>query len=243
MKVTDAFWEKRNMGVETTEIKIEQNDSVEECRKVLQQIQAPYQVVKLPAAQIPLQNMLQEHGYKYMETIVRLKHDLKEDFMSPLQKRLAALVSYERMTEEDLEVLYREIDHGMFTTDRIILDDFFSEKQAHDRYRGWIGDELQKNGEAYKFIYKNKTIGFCVHRVEKEASYGILGGLYPEYSRTGLGFISLYSSIMIERARGAKCLISDVSTNNIGSLRNDVAMGFQIVDVENVFVKHCERES
>lgn len=238
MVITDAFWEKRNMGVETAEIKIEMGDSVSECRQNLATVNASYQVVKLPSGMIEMQRMLQDEGFYYMETLVKLKHDLKECPLNSVQKRLIQDASYKEMDDADLEYMFQKIDEGLFTTDRIILDPYFTEKQAHDRYKGWLRDELSRTGKAYKLIYKEDVVGFCVHRVEDKASYGILGGMYPEYLQAGLGFLSLYGSIMIERDRKARCLIADVSTNNMASLRNEVAIGFRVMDVANVFVKH-----
>lgn len=240
MKITDAYWEKRNIGVETAEIAIDREDDVAACRKRLKEVTAPYQVVKMPAGMIPMQKMMQEEGFVFMETLVRLRHDLKSCVLTPLQKRLAKDVTYVRMDACGLDVMYAQIDQGMFTTDRITLDGQFDGEQARARYKGWIGDELQRKGEAYQFICRDEAIGFCVHRVEEEASYGILGGIYPKYRSAGLGFLSLFLSIQIEQKRRARCLIADVSTNNMASLRSEIAMGFQIIDLKYVFIKHLQ---
>ena len=44
MKITDAFWEKRNLGVDVTEIQCAASDSREELKDALAGIKPPYSV-------------------------------------------------------------------------------------------------------------------------------------------------------------------------------------------------------
>lgn len=238
MEIIDAYWEKRNMDVETAEIRIERADSVEECRECLRQVNAEYQVVKLPTAMIEMQNMLQEEAFRYIESVVKMKHNLKIDNLNSVQRRLIESITYDRMDEKGIQRLFDIIRSGMFTTDRVALDPYFSEEQAHNRYIGWVKDELERNACAYDIIYKNQTVGFCLNRYNGDRAQGILGGLYPEYGNIGLGTISPYIALKIAKEINSRYYETAVSTNNVASMKTNISAGFRIVDIENVFIKH-----
>jgi len=59
MKITDAYWEKRNLGITCTEIIIENGDQLshlEEINDVLECVE--YVVVKVPVARFEMNNYL-----------------------------------------------------------------------------------------------------------------------------------------------------------------------------------------
>ena len=47
-----------------------------------------------------------------------------------------------------------EISNGLFDSDRIYIDPFFSKEKAAQRYINWTEDELKRGTEFIKYIYK-----------------------------------------------------------------------------------------
>lgn len=238
MKVIDAYWEKRNMGIETVEIEIEREDSVEECRKKLADIKALYQVVKVPTGMIEMHHMLEDEKFRYMETIVNLRNDLKINNMTPTQCRLLENSGYVKMNEQDIMELFDEIKKGIFTTDRVYLDPLFSREQAQQRYIGWIRDELDRGAELYKAIFRSEAIGFILKRREGNNAIIILDGMYNKYLDQGIGMFIYFITLKIGKDEGIKYYDTTVSTNNVAALRANIAVGFNIINAKYVFIKH-----
>ena len=56
MKIIDAYWEKRNLGVSTKEVLVEEQDSAIDIKKALSAIEhdAEYLVFKVPIARFDI---------------------------------------------------------------------------------------------------------------------------------------------------------------------------------------------
>ena len=239
MRVIDAFWEKRNLGVETVEINIDINDKIEDIKKAIEEVKAEYVVVKVPAGYIDAMFLLNDMGYKNMETIIHATHNLKNIELEGIQKRINDSVSYEPMNDDDIEELFQEIKKGLFTTDRIYLDPYFTKEQASNRYIGWIKDELSRGTEAFKLIYKDKSIGFFMFKeTEKDVYYPFLAGVYEDYRSTGLGFTFNYKPICEAIKRNGKMISTFISSNNNNTVRMHSIFGFQFNKMDYVYIKH-----
>ncbi|KFO66324.1 hypothetical protein ER57_18330 [Smithella sp. SCADC] len=240
MKITDAYWEKRNLGITCTEIIIENGDQLshlEEINDVLECVE--YVVVKVPSARFEMNNYLTQKRFVFIEGSINLYLDLKDAVLTTLQQRLNGVVTYAEMDEVDLSQLYYEIERGMFKSDRILLDDFFTEKQAAARYINWIKDELAKSTQAYKMVYKDDPIGFFTFReVEKNIFYPFLAGMYKKYASSGLGFETVRKPIEEAIKRGGHTIHTYISTNNTAVFRVHIQQGFSVHEMQYVFVKH-----
>ena len=162
MKIVDAAWEKRNLGVSCYEINVEKEDSFSLLTDVLENYKADYMVVKLPAGMVKHSFFLQDHGFYFIETMTLCQYNLQRPInLSPLQQRMVSDFTYQEMKEEDLQELFEEIKKGMFHTDRVALDPFFTSEQSTNRYIGWIKDELQHQSSIYKVENKKgQSVGF-----------------------------------------------------------------------------------
>ena len=240
MKIIDAFWEKRNLGVDCTEITINKEDTVfqlEDVNELLNTIE--YIVVKVPFGRLDINEYLMKRGFIFVEGSVNFHLNIKEAVLSPLQQRLNNVISYQEMDESDLYQLYNEIGNGLFKTDRILLDSCFTEEQAATRYVNWIKDELKRTTQVYKILYKEDTIGFFTFKeVSDDIYYPFLAGLYEKYSNSGLGFITLRKPIEEVIKRNGKSISTYASTNNLYVIRAHAQQGFSIHDMQYVYVKH-----
>lgn len=239
MKVIDAFWEKRNLGVDTTEFIIEQDDDPESVERILAENERIYNVVKIPSSRTDLHFLMQEKGYVYIETAFHLVHDLKTNNLTPISKRMTDCVSYELMQKDDLDQLYSEISKGMFTTDRIALHPKFGIEIANQRYINWIDDEISKGTQVYKLIYKDSNIGFFTFKeIDDGVFYPFIAGMYEKYRTSGLGLNMVIKPVEEAIKRKGKYNSTFVVVNNLNSLTVNIGMGYKITDFNTVFHKY-----
>ncbi len=74
MKIIDAVWEQRNMGVKTNEIIIDGSESLDEIKSSLSEIKADYIVVKTPVGRMDINQLLSNLGFSFMETMLQIEH-------------------------------------------------------------------------------------------------------------------------------------------------------------------------
>lgn len=239
MKIIDAIWEKRNLGVSTAEIEIEECDSLEDIKEKINGVNSQYVVAKVPSGKLDIMFWLEQQGFNFVECSIHVTHSLQNMELSPIQKRIEASVTHEKMAEEDLEQLFYEVRKGLFSTDRVSLDKTFTKEQATNRYVGWINDEISRGCEMFKLIYKDKNIGFFAFKeVEEGVFYPFLAGMYEEYQKTGLGAIFNYKPMKEAKSRNGKKISTYISTNNSNTVRMHVLNGFEFGDIKYIYVKH-----
>lgn len=239
MKVIFAEWEKRNLGVDTMEFVLEQDDVEEQIRCTIEQNEKEYNVVKLPAGNFHLKSILHEMGYIYVESLFRLNHSLKPVSYNKTLKHFADRIIYEPMNAMDLERLYEEINKGIFKTDRIALDSAFSVEISNTRYINWIKDEIARGNTAIKGTFAGETISFGAYKLnENNEIFSFLGGMYSEYSNSGLAIPGTCKSVEYLLSLKPNRLYTYVSSNNPDALVCNIQAGFMVKSVQDVFVKH-----
>ena len=239
MNIVDAVWEKRNLGVGTQEISLDESDDISEVKRELENLSADYQIVKVPAGSVKMMWMLEETGFRFIETSIHVVHDLKNLELSGMLDRIDKGITYEPMTEDDIQQMFEEIREGLFYTDRIALDDHFSVSQAANRYVGWIKDELERGTEIFKYLFKSENVGFFTFKdLGDDIYYPFLAGIYKKYQKSPLGLVYLYKPLLEARKRGGKCISTYISTNNSNAVRMHVKFGFTFKEMTYVYVRH-----
>lgn len=240
MKVIDAFWEKRNLGVCCKEVTFDVGadivlvDSIKDICK-----ETDYIVAKVPTGRFDINESLTSQGFTFIECSINCYLQLKDAVLTPLQIRLNNALPYQEMNDSDIAQLFSEIKNGLFSTDRIILDSHFTKEQSANRYVNWITDELSKTSKIYKVTYKDDTIGFFTFKsVSDGIYYPFLAGLYPKYASSGLGFATLRKPIEEAIRREGKAISTYVSSNNLAVIKAHIQQGYTINNIQNVFVKH-----
>lgn len=239
LKIINAVWEKRNLGVDCHEIKIEINDTIDYIKNELPKNEAQYTVVKVPSNRCDLNFLLQELGYKYIESSIHLTHDLKNINLNPIQQRILNSIGYETMDKFDIDKLFCEIEKGIFKTDRIYVDPYFTHEQAANRYVNWISDELDKGCEIFKLTYKNDSIGFFTFKnIGNSTCYPFLSGMYKDYLKSGLGVSTVEKPLKEAINMNYKNLNTYISSNNVSTFSAHVSLGFLFKSIEHVYVNH-----
>lgn len=240
MRLVEAIWEKRNLGLDCLELHCEPNDSVDAVRAMLP-LRASYQVVRIPAQRADLLLAVQESGYRLIEMSIDLSRHLQDFEIPALFRRFASRLSFREATGAECERVLQIVASGsMFTTDRISLDPFFTAAQAGHRYACWSRDLLQQGGTMYVAAYKERDIGFGLHIEKQKGVYdACLGGVFPGGDNSGLGFAPLYLNTVVPLQRGGRKVVTQVSSNNFPIFKLHLAFGYEPTGMEYVLVQHA----
>lgn len=248
MKIVDAFWEKRNLGVTCYELQMELADDIQEVAEKIDNLtERQYMVAKIPSSRYDLVRLFQDRGYSFSETAIELEYNYKKLGYSPpdiprgLQK-ICDRCSWSEMDEADLIQLSDEIKKNMFHTDRIFIDPEFTREQAAQRYDLWAKDIIRQGHIPYKVRIDDKVIGFFLdQKISPKVYHGILGGIYTEYEDTGMGYVFEYAEFMSKLEWGAEKFVASVSGNNPKVLKLYMPFGAEIKRLIYVFIKHVEK--
>lgn len=237
MKKIDAVWEKRNLGVSTVEVSFDEKDTIQEIKECLKNLKDEYVVLKIPSHRPDILPLVHELGYQYIEDMVYISSDLQEINRTPLEQRFYDAVSVEAMNEKDMKVLEEEIRKGLFDSDRIYLDPYFSHEIAQQRYVNWVKDEYERGTLFFKYIYKNETIGFFGLREVENGHYtSFLGGIYLNYRKGGIGTVVKVPDTV--KKLGGKKVSTSVSTNNVVQIKSLIKNGYIPESISHTFIKH-----
>ncbi len=239
MRVIDATWEKRNLGVTCVEAIVEPADTLAGIRLQLVEAAAQYVVVKLPAGRPDAMFCLSEMGYAFIEASIHVTWKVTPLELSGIQRRMADSTGHALMDDSDKQVLWSELRKGIHDTDRVSLDPHFAKERAAERYVGWIQDELERGTDVYKLTHKDQAIGyFTMKHLGDGVYYPFLGGMYESHQSSGLGFLVAYKPMCEVAARGGRAISTHISTNNDRAIRIHVSLGFSFGQVTYVYVKH-----
>ena len=240
MKIVDAFWEKRNLGVRSTEITIEIDDTIQDLESLLSNLKNPeYVVFKIPSGGVEFLRMLTKNGFYINETLSEMCLDVENYIVPKNLARYDNKINYKMIPDKDLEQLGIELMKGIFNTDRIALDPLFGIDIAAKRYFNWIKDEVNKGNHIYEILYNENPIGFfCFKQVGENAYDNFLAGMYASRSNFGLGFSTITKSIEELKNRNGRYLITHVSSNNMSVIRLYAQIGFMLNNMCYIMTKH-----
>lgn len=237
MRIVNAVWEKKNLGVNAYELSIETGDNIDEVKQQIENIDGDYIVIKVPSDLSEYNSIVQGLGFLYIEDLIHVEHDLKEVERNRIIQRLYDETTYREMTDEDFEQLITEIKDGMFDSDRISNDPHFGKEKAANRYINWSKDLRNKGARFYAIRYRDDSTGFVVLDTKDQITYSsILGGGYQKYRKSGIGIIQKEQEIT--KALGGKRVVTNVSSNNVGQFKALIMNGYKPYSIEHVFVKH-----
>lgn len=237
MKVIDAVWEKANLGVTSVEIEIEAEDEACAFRKVDEELHAEYRVVKVPSYKEQFVSTVQELGYRYVEDMILVSHDLHEVSRNRILQRLYDACSYRKMTDEDIEQLFQELNEGIMDHDRISNDKNFAAGCSKQRYINWTRDLLKQGAVPYVILYKESSAGFVILKTRDGIEYqSVLGGAYKEFRNRGTGVVQKEQEIV--KSLGGRRVTTAVSSNNISQVKALIENGYVPYGINHIFVKH-----
>lgn len=242
MKTIHATWELENLGLNSYEFSLSQEDTLqafaaEEARCLASGAQ--YLVAKTPVNCPALLFGLPELGYTFVETVFHVSIRRQDYHMPDAIARFdRGLFVAERTEEADHKRIYKLIRKGIFRSDRISIDPHFTLVQSGNRYANWLRSMLNKGGKLYEVLQADKPIGFFViTRVDDNTVDPVLMGLYDEAGDRGMG--ALLHKKTLDTCFEWQCtrLQSTIVSNNEKVLRVYVNAGASIVDTLYTYVK------
>ena len=238
MKIVDAVWEMRNLGVTCTEMTVEPGDQDEVVLAQLSELPSGYQVVKVPVARVGIMHSLQRANFVYVESSISVEHELSIKDPEGLFARMVSGSEYVKLEDAELERVSGEIRSDMFKTDRVYLDPEFTHELAANRYVNWMMDEVSRGASVYELRVRNVGIGFFLFRDDDGIGYSALAGLYPSSKSPGFGNVLLHQVLEEAKNRQLNRVESHVSSSNLAVVKNHIEQGFRITDIHYVYVRH-----
>lgn len=241
MKITDATWERRNLGVNTLEIELDENDNINELDEVLKShIDKEYVVVKSSVNNLDYIWGLPQRGFTYIESQLSLEVTIS-DYNAPSYLKVMERSASLKILSEKEEVMLAmdRLAENVFDKDRISLDQNFSPKLAGGRYKNWVRDLIDKGQDFLELYIKDIPIGFFIAQPSHD-DVGIAGlaGLYGEYKGKGFGLVLIKKGMDYIFTMGHKKIVTSVSSNNKDIVKIHLLLGFMIKDIHYVYVKH-----
>jgi hypothetical protein len=238
MKIIDAVWEKRNIGLDTREIEVSEDDSWVDLKDAIKKIDCEYLVVKIPCSRTDLTFKLNELDLVFVELLTKAHFAGPQPELTGIQRRVISSLTWGKITPENKETLFKEISLGMFKTDRVAIDPLIGIDRSSKRYLGWITDELNSGALMYEITKGIELVGFFLIRKEENSSNAILAGLLDKYQKSGFGFVLNHLQIEMSNKMGCKCIYSTFSSNNRGATAVHMSMGYTVDQQHYVYVNH-----
>lgn len=240
MRIVDAVWEKRNLGVEVKEIICDYQDKSEKLCSELEKVNEAYSVVKIPMGHTDLLLEVQKLGYSVMEMSIQVEGKIDKMEIPAIYQRFIPHISICNADESILKKVLDEIREGsIFDTDRIARDPDFSKRIAGERYYNWSCDEIGRGAKTVVAYYKDEPVAFGINKIVGGTRYdAFLGGVFSKVQNRGLGFLALYANMESVRYQGGKIIETRVSSNNLPILRLHMQYGYEIKDMNYILVKH-----
>jgi len=241
VQIIDAFWEKRNLGIETKEIVLSISDSLSDIETVLDRLpsEKQYVVIKIPVGKPDFIKYLTKKGFCFVESLFEVSLSVADFQIPKALKKFDEMLSYRKLTTtEDLIQLEIEIKKGIFSSDRIALDANFGIDISAIRYVNWLKDEVQKGSEVFEILCKEKPIGFFALKDLSDGKYdNFLAGMYRNEANIGFGFSILSKPIIELHNRDAKYYVTHISSNNLAVMRLYFNFGFSPTDIVYIMTK------
>lgn len=238
MKIQHAHWERRNLGLNVYEIVFEHGDTDQfDVDSILPQ-DAEYICVKVPTAAVPVMKRLHQFGFQFIETQSQMSISHLPPYTS-LQSRILKSVVTRASTKDDVAEIYSRIEGGLFTADRVSLDDEFTSEQAASRYKGWIDDTVSSDGSLQSIIFKSELVGFFLIQDLGNGLYAsLLAGVFSDVAPLGIGSLINHLGYQHCFDLGAKEVLTAFSSNNWNAAAIHASLPLKLVKQYHVYIKH-----
>ncbi len=246
MEIIEAYWEKRNLSTDTYEIRLDNSDlnSMSDVMKniSLAKYKNAYLIIKMPVSNVKALHLLEDNGFRFMETQFHMKKSLKNYETPPLVSRLKNVLE-QREIDKDKESWKAVVDlmtDNMFYTDRIYLDPKLEKGTSCRRYQNWIMDSVtDADSRLFVYYYKGAPIGFGFVKInqEKKIIYDLLEGIFEKYQDSGFGYMMFDCALKSYQKLGVDKLETAISSNNPSILALDQTFGYIIEKEEYVLRK------
>jgi hypothetical protein len=247
MDVVCQTWEKRNLGIDSYELRYSERDP--DSANGLGSLLTAYQDADMLMARVPANKMkivysLQDAGFLFAEANFSLIKDLRNEALPPYYDRYTDRFTDHPADKGEVTQILDAVQKGMFDTDKFALSPYFSPEMSANRYRLWIEDEiLNAKSHAYVVTLSDRNIGFYLLKKESDRKFNsMFAGLFDRDKAAGFGFSCLYLPIRKAKEGGGTSIETGVSSNNLSSVRTHLSLGYEISGISYILLKHRMRE-
>lgn len=239
MVVKEAPYEKRNLGVAAVIFTVVPTDTAADILPAVSACDAEYQELHIPAGNFAALCTAQQAGFQFIETAIRLQLDLKDLALPRVLQRFEPYLSAVEADECTFAQILQRVEQGdMFLTDKIALNPRFGKAASGRRYRYWLQDARAQGASCLLVRYKGESIGFGAgQRIAPTVMDAFLAGIFPEFSRTGLGFAAAYSTLRVWQGEGITRSVASVSSNNVPVLKVNEMLGYKVSGLEYIYIR------
>ena len=218
MKLINAFWDERNLGLKSCEVVFEKGeilnrDQIEDIKNKFQ-----YIVVKIPEGDIQIVHELEEDGFRYLENKFHYSADPGDviEFNKNYLTHYSDIVCKITNETANYDLIKSNISDHLFEYDRISLDPYFNANISSLRHKLWVEDLFKKKDvETYILKKSDKIFGFFIFEKKEHCCFIPLAGIFEEYQKTGLAFFLIYFPFKVALENGSKSVEAVFSSNNV----------------------------
>ena len=138
INIKEAFWEKSNLGVTVHEVTVNENTKITELDPILN-LNSDLIYVKVHHNNFDVIKELSIQNFLFIENQFKIQKRLQKVFIPELFiKTLRFLDTQVISSKKEYEIIFNELDKGLFTSDRFAVDENFGVKVSNFRYKNWI---------------------------------------------------------------------------------------------------------
>ncbi len=240
IKVVNALWEKRNLGLTVNEITLEKQDFDTLDSIKLIEDNSDYVVIKFSTELNKLIFEVQDLGYTFVELLNTTNKKTKSlPNLNSLKQRFFQNLSVQGINKDSSSLIFDNFENDLFQTDRISVDPFFNLDQTGIRYIGLINDVLENDGSLSGLYLKNELVGFYTYKVESsELMKFQIGAIFNKYKNFGLGYFLNYFQLLEAQRLDVASVSTTYSSNNLAARKVHESLNYLVTSQEYVFVKH-----
>ncbi len=253
MKIIDAVWEQRNLGIDSVEIYLDDEDTPEMVRDAIEQMKdkKDLRTFIVPSTQsFKITGMIEDAGYHFVHSILNVIFDTAEnagkmDYLRECSNKLYA----KKVEGSGIDRVCAKIEEGIFTDERFNIDPRIGIDKTNRRYSLWIRDLYEKaqNGneksysvyEAYN-VEDDQPIGFLslynFGYGQKTPKFHLIGK-YLNMPYMGKGHQIQAFKIVMTVESGATEFYTGFSSHNLRSTVIHQKNGWRITSINNFFAK------
>lgn len=246
MILINTDWENKNLNVDSCEIVVGEEDLQLSESDIVDFInnntldKYKYIVFKTSIINLSILNAMAKLKFMYIEN--QLSYELKKDdyFKSDsFEKYNSESYSCSRVNNKpDFDFVVSEIIKGIYTTDRISLDNKFGIEVSNRRYANWAKNIFESNKGELFIVYNNDVpIGFEIGEFKEKHFNMILSGLFTNFQHKGVGnyWQNTFLNTIFKQCDSVK---TNVSSNNMSIIKIRQKANFTITSIKTVYIKN-----
>lgn len=224
MKIIDAYWEERNLGMKVCELVFTPGDDLD--LDVLPELEKSfdYIIAKIPGECISVMHHLEEKGFRYLENqqVIYFPATQLQHISYKWIERFSKIDCDQVTDQRKLEIISDHIRKGLYLKGRISADPLLEKGISDLRIVNWLHDLFLKRGVTIHELKKDDDlIGyFALEQTGKRTLNIVQAGIFREFQNKGFSFSILLNVLKIAKSGNYSGISASVSTGNFNTLNS-----------------------